>query len=109
MLCIIPDNSEFRTKLIIAARGRRPAPKEDKCGRTLSEMAYLLFEFSRNHFTGSGLSTSDGARTVRIGLYESKSTAFGGVVACVAENWLKSTNANVARAIKTAVLQNGIL
>ena len=109
MLCIIPANSEFRAKLMMAARGRCSALNEDIYGKTLREIACLLLELSCNHRIGSGLCLSDDGKAGRIGVYMSKPSALGGRVACVAENGLKSTNANVASVIKTVVRHGGIL
>jgi hypothetical protein len=53
ILCIIPSNSEFLTRLIKAARGLLLLVIE-KRGRTVFDTAYLLFEFSFSHRIGSG-------------------------------------------------------
>jgi hypothetical protein len=53
MLCIIPGNSLFLTRLINAALGLRLPLKLGKGGIKFLETAYLFFEFSFSHRTGS--------------------------------------------------------
>jgi hypothetical protein len=66
ILCIIPSNSEFLTKLINAALGLVFHSNEAKCKPF--DTAYFLFEFSSSHRIGSGpfLSVLSG-RDARVG------------------------------------------
>jgi hypothetical protein len=72
MLCIMPSNSEFLTRLINAARGL-VLPRIEICGRPLLDTAYLLFEFSSSHRIGSGLFFSAAGNVARSGRNADKS------------------------------------
>lgn len=61
----MPASSAFRTKLMIAARG---LPRPDACGRILSVIACLSFEFSSSHRIGSCLFLCDAGSEARIGV-----------------------------------------
>jgi hypothetical protein len=67
ILCIIPSNSELRTRLMIAARGLLLSLSLGTCGRTLLDTAYRLFEFCFSHWTGSANDLSLGGRVGRMG------------------------------------------
>lgn len=87
---------------MIAARGRHLKPKSDKNGSTLSEVACLLFEFSWSHRIGSGRFLFDDGSMGRTGSYESRIGMEGWWI-CLAENGLKSTNANITRETTKAI------
>jgi hypothetical protein len=108
ILCIIPASSEFRTRLINAARGRR-LPNVGKCGNMLSDMAYLLFEFPCNHKTGSGPFLSDVGSKGRNDWYASKDRIFGGSCFWVATKGVIEMIARTVRTTRTASRREKIL
>ena len=101
MLCIIPDNSEFRTRLMMAARGRLLPLIIGNCCKTALDTAYLLFEFSSSHRMGSGCFLVGGGIAARIGLYLFKAGMSGRAMLSADELGTKHHKANAKQKEKT--------